>query len=112
MALVGFLVWTRDPVGPLTIALVILGTAIAVAGATSVLGLTLEERSAAAARPRRRMPRRGRALRRGIGAGVLVAALGLLRAVDGLTLVTGGFVITGFVLAELVLLTRPTTPSG
>jgi hypothetical protein len=35
--------------------------------------------------------------------GVLIAALGLLRAVDGLTVVTGGFVVAGFVLAELVL---------
>jgi hypothetical protein len=35
--------------------------------------------------------------------GALVAALGLLRAVDGLSLITGGFVVAGFVLAELVL---------
>jgi len=83
-----------------------------VGAATSVFALALDERAAAAARPRRREPRRGRALRRGVSAGALVAALGLLRAVDGLTLVTGGFVIAGFALAELVLLTRPSASSG
>jgi hypothetical protein len=39
-------------------------------------------------------------------------ALGLLRAVDGLSIITGGFVIVGFVLAELVLTARPAARSG
>jgi hypothetical protein len=42
----------------------------------------------------------------------MVAALALLRAVDGLTLVTGGFVVIGFALAELVLSARPALRSG
>ena len=44
--------------------------------------------------------------------GPLVAALGLLRAVDGLSFITGGFVVAGFVLAELVLTARPNARSG
>jgi hypothetical protein len=43
--------------------------------------------------------------------GVVVAALGLLRAMDGLTIVTGGFVVAGLVLAELVLEVRPASTS-
>jgi hypothetical protein len=52
------------------------------------------------------------AVRRGVEIGVLVAALGLLRAVDGLTLITGGFVVAGFVLAELVLSASSTPASS
>jgi len=42
----------------------------------------------------------------------VVAALALLRAVDGLTMITGGFVVAGFALAELVLAARPRARSG
>jgi hypothetical protein len=51
-------------------------------------------------------------VRRGIEVGALLAALGLLRAIDGLSLITGGFVVAGFVLAEFVLTARPTARSG
>jgi hypothetical protein len=51
-------------------------------------------------------------VRRGVEVGALVAALGLLRAVDGLSLITGGFVVAGFVLAELILTARPAARSG
>jgi heme O synthase-like polyprenyltransferase len=109
---VGFVVLTRDPTEPLAVVAVVAGTAVAVAGLAAALGLALEERDAALHRPRRREPQRGRALRRGLGLGLAVGALGFLRAVDGLTLVTGGFVVAGFALAELVLSARAATRSG
>jgi heme O synthase-like polyprenyltransferase len=103
---------TRDPSEPLAVAAVVGGAAVALACAVALVGVAVEERDAALARPRRRHPRRVRAVRRGIEVGALVAALGLLRAVDGLTLITGGFVVAGFVVAELVLTTRPAARSG
>jgi hypothetical protein len=88
------------------------GASLAVAGLAALLALALEERWAARSQPRRRAPRTARALRRGLGLGAVVAALGLLRAVDGLSVLTGGFVVAGFVLAELVLSARSATRSG
>jgi heme O synthase-like polyprenyltransferase len=105
-------VLSRDPTEPLAIAAVVAGSAVAVACAVALVGVTVEERDAALARPRRRHPRRVPAIRRGIELGALVAALGLLRAVDGLTLITGGFVVAGLVLAEIVLSARPAARSG
>jgi hypothetical protein len=98
-----FIVLTRDPTEQLAIAAVVAGSAAAIACAVALVGVAVEEREAALARPRPRHARRVPALRRGAEMGILVAALGLLRAVDGLTIVTGGFVVAGFVLAELVL---------
>jgi heme O synthase-like polyprenyltransferase len=112
MAAVIFLLLTRDPTEPLAVAAVVGGSAVAVACAVALVGVAVEERDAALARPRRRHPQRARAVRRGIEVGALVAALGLLRAVDGLSLITGGFVVAGFVLAELVLTARPAARSG
>ena len=83
-----------------------------VASATALVSLALEERWAGETRARRREPRTRRALRRGLSVGAMVAALALLRAVDGLTFVTGGFVVLGFALAELVLSARPALRSG
>ena len=98
-----FLLLTRDPTEPLAVAAVVGGSAVALGSAVASVGLAVEERDAALARPRSRRPDRTRALRRGLEVGALVAALGLLRAVDGLSLITAGFVVAGFVLAELVL---------
>jgi heme O synthase-like polyprenyltransferase len=112
IAALALLLLTRDPSEPLAVAAVVGGAAVALACAVALVGVAVEERDAALARPRRRHPRRVRAVRRGIEVGALVAALGLLRAVDGLTLITGGFVVAGFVLAELVLTTRPAARSG
>jgi heme O synthase-like polyprenyltransferase len=106
------LLLTRDPTEPLAVVAVVGGSAIAIACAVALVGLAVEDRDAALARPRRRRPQRARAIRRGIEVGALVAALGLLRAVDGLSLITGGFVVAGFVLAELVLTARPAARSG
>jgi hypothetical protein len=64
------------------------------------------------ARGRARRRATSRALRRGATIAVLVAALAMLRAVDGLTFVTGGFVVLGFLLAELVLTAPRATRSG
>jgi heme O synthase-like polyprenyltransferase len=105
-------VLTRDPTEPLAVAAVIGGAAVAAASTLALLGVAVEERDAALARPRRRRPRRLVAVRRGAEVGVLVAALGLLRAIDGLTVITGGFIVAGFVLAELVLSARPAARSG
>ena len=107
-----FLLLTRDPTEPLAVAAVVGAASIVVACAVALFGLAVEERDAAHARPRRRPPQRAAAVRRGIEMGALLAALGLLRAVDGLSLITGGFVVAGFVLAELVLTARPAARSG
>jgi heme O synthase-like polyprenyltransferase len=107
-----FVVFTRDPTEPLAVAGVIGGSAVAIACSVALVGVAVEERDAGLARPRRRRPRRLVAVRRGAEIGALVAALGLLRAVDGLTVITGGFVALGFVLAELVLSARPAPRSG
>ena len=112
IAAVIFLVLTRDPTEPLAVAAVVGGSALAIACAVALIGVAVEERDAALARPRRRRPQRAPAVRRGIEVGALLAALGLLRAVDGLSIITGGFVVAGFVLAELVLTARPTPRSG
>jgi len=103
------LVLTRDPTDPLAVAAVIGGSSIAIACAVALIGVAVEERHATLARPRARRPRRFRAVRRGLEIGALVAALGLLRAIDGLTVITGGFVVAGFALAELVLSASSTT---
>jgi len=103
LAAVIFLILSRDPTDPLAVAAVVVASAVALACAVALVGVAVEERDAPLARPRRRRPDRARAVRRGVEVGALVAALGLLRAVDGLSLITGGFVVAGFVLAELVL---------
>jgi hypothetical protein len=107
-----FIVLTRDPSEPLAVAAVIGASGVAAACTVAFLGVAVEERDAALAHPRRRRPRRAAAVRRGAEIGALVASLGLLRAVDGLTLITGGFVVAGFLLAELVLSARPAARSG
>ena len=93
-------------------AAVVGASAFAIACAVALVGVAVEERDAALVRPRRRRPEIVRAVRRGIEVGALVAALGLLRAVDGLSLITGGFVVVGLALAELVLTARPSAGSG
>jgi hypothetical protein len=47
------------------------------------------------------------ALRRGIEVTAVVGLLLLLRVVDGLTLITGGFIVLGFLVAEVILSARP-----
>jgi hypothetical protein len=47
------------------------------------------------------------ALRRGIEVTAVVGLLLLLRVVDGLTVITGGFIVLGFVVAEVIVSARP-----
>jgi hypothetical protein len=110
LAVVILLVVTRDPTEPLVVAAVVVAASIAAACAVALVGVAIEERDAALAR--RRRPQRAPAIRRGVEIGALLAALGFLRAVDGLSLITGGFVVAGFALAELVLSARPAPRSG
>jgi hypothetical protein len=112
LGVVAFVVLTRDPSDVLAVGALIAGASVFVGSATALASLILEERWAVQARPRGRELRRRRALRRGLSVGALVAALALLRAVDGLTVLTGGFVVAGFALAELVLSARPAVRSG
>ena len=51
------------------------------------------------------------ALRRGIEVTVIVGLLLLLRVVDGLTVITGGFIVLGFVIAEVIMSARPSPSS-
>lgn len=99
-----FTVATRDPDGPLTVALVVGGAGVAI-GALAVLAFV-----SVATRGAKRGPARAaaiaRAIRRGTMVGCTAALLIVLRAVDGLTPVTAVFVVAPFVVAEAVLSTR------
>jgi len=108
-AAVIFVVLTRDPTEPFAVAAVLGGASIAIACAVALLGVAVEERDAAVARPRPRRPQHSRAVRRGFEVGALVAVLGLLRAIDGLSVITGGFVVAGLALAEIVWSASSTT---
>jgi hypothetical protein len=59
----------------------------------------------------RRQRRAAAALRRGIEVTAIVGLLLLLRVVDGLTVITGGFIVLGFLVAEVILSARPSAPS-
>src|SRR5206468_1408779 len=50
-------------------------------------------------------------LPRGIEVTAIVGLLLLLRVVDGLTVITGGFIVLGFVVAEVILSARPSPSS-
>jgi hypothetical protein len=101
LALALAVILLADPEQPWAVALLVASLGMAVgAGA---FGWQLR-------RPRgRRAPRPKRAdvLRRAAGAGAIAALLLWLRAVDGLSILTAAFVIGSFLLAELVLTTRP-----
>src|SRR5204863_43751 len=86
MAAVIFVLLTRDPTDSMAVVAVLGGASLAIGCAVALVGVAVDERDAALARPRRRNPRRIPAMRRGFEIGSLVAALGLLRAVDGLNL--------------------------
>jgi hypothetical protein len=60
---------------------------------------------------RRRQRAAAPALRRGIEVTAVVGLLLLLRVADGLTLITGGFVLFGFLVAEVILSGRRTPAS-
>jgi hypothetical protein len=91
-----------DPDAAPAVGLVI--AAVAVCAGASAGALLLSLPIGGASRSRRAV---ALALRRGIGVTAVVGLLLLLRVVDGLTLVTGGFIVLGFVVAEVVLSARP-----
>ena len=57
--------------------------------------------------PRRARRAVGAALRRGAEVSAVVGLLLLLQVVNGLTVITGGFIVLGFVVAEVILSARP-----
>lgn len=95
----------RDPDQPYAIPAFVIGVGLVVGALASrvMLALGRSGRSARAARDRTR------ALRRGVGLGAIVAILVALRAIDGLSPLTAGFVVLAFALAEVALTAR--TPS-
>ena len=91
-----------EPDVPLAVGLVI--AAVAVCAGATVAALLI---SLPLGEPRRARRAAAPALRRGIGVTAVVGLLLLLRVVDGLTVVTGGFIVLGFVVAEVILSARP-----
>lgn len=91
--------FTRDPEEAWAIAAVIAALSIA-AGA---LVISLQLRAPRPGRRGRGAVREGVAIRRGVEVTIGVALLLWLRVVDGLSLVTAGFVIGAFLVAEAVL---------
>jgi hypothetical protein len=95
-----------DPDVPLAVGLVIAAVAVCAGALAAALLL-----SVASPGRRRRPPAAAAALRRGIEVTAIVGLLLLLRVVDGLTLITGGFIVLGFFVAEVILSARPSAPS-
>lgn len=95
----------RDPDQPYAIAAFVIGLGLLIGAlvARAMLAFGRPGRSARASRDR------ARALRRGAGVGAIAAILVALRAIDGLSPLTAGFVVLAFVLAEVALTAR--TPS-
>ena len=91
-----------DPDVPLAVGLVI--AAIAVCSGAAVAALLV---SLPLGEPRRSRRAVAPALRRGIEVTAIVGLLLLLRVVDGLTVITGGFIVLGFMVAEVILSARP-----
>ncbi len=91
-----------DPDAPLAVGLVIAAVAVCSGAVAAALFLSLP-----AGDRRRRQRAAAPALRRGIEVTAIVGLLLLLRVVDGLTVITGGFIILGFVVAEVILAARP-----
>ena len=93
---------TLDPDLPLAVGLVIAALAVCAGAVSAALLLSL-----AAAQRARGQRASALALRRGIEVAAIVGLLLLLRVVDGLTVITGGFVVLGFLVAEVILSARP-----
>ena len=97
-------VTTRDSGEPLAVLTVVLAAAVATGALSAAAGMQL-----AAARTRRgRPPARARrvSLRRGAEIGGALGFIALLRAIDGLTLLTGSFIVLAFIAAEAVVSAR------
>ncbi len=94
----------RDPGEQFAVASAVVALSV-FAGALAALGAL---RLATLGAPRGRVPARSRrgALRRGAEVGGAIGLLALLRAVDGLTPLTGSFIVLAFVAAEAVVSAR------
>jgi hypothetical protein len=95
-----------DPDVPLAIGIVIAAVAVCTGAIAAALMLSLP-----LGEPRRRQRQAAPALRRGIEVTAIVGLLLLLRVVDGLTVITGGFIVAGFLVAEAILSARPSRAS-
>jgi len=95
-------VLATDPDAALAVGIVIAAVAVCAGAVTAALLLSV----AASDRGHRRRAA-APALRRGIEVTAVVGLLLLLRVVDGLTVITGGFIVLGFVVAEVILSARP-----
>ena len=95
-----------DPDVPLAIGVVIAAVAVCAGALAAALLLSIP-----LGEPRRRQRPAAPALRRGIEVTAIVGLLLLLRVVDGLTVITGGFVVAGFLVAEAILSARPSRAS-
>ena len=96
-----------DPDVPLAVGFVIGAVAVCSGALSAALLLSVP----APGRGRRQKRSAAPALRRGIEVTTIVALLLLLRVVDGLTVITGGFIVLGFFVAEVIVSTRPTASS-
>ncbi len=94
----------RDPGEPFAVASAVVSLAVIAGALAALAGLRL----AALGAPGGRVPARSRrgALRRGAEIGGAIGLLALLRAVDGLTPLTGSFIVLAFVAAEAVVSAR------
>lgn len=102
LALAALTVTLRDPDQPFAVAALAAAVALCV-GAASARTLMALARSGRSARARHEQVR---ALRRGAGIGAMVGILLALRAIDGFTPLTAGFVVLAFALAEVALTAR------
>ena len=101
---VAFTLATRDPDGPLSVGIVVGGSAIAVGALAAALFVGIGARGMKRGKPRRLAATRG--LRRGAMVGSALGLLALLQVLDGLTPLTAVFVIAPFVVAEVILSSR------
>jgi hypothetical protein len=95
-----------DPDVPFAIGVVIAAVAVSAGAIAAVLMLSIP-----LGESRRRQRPAASALRRGIEVTAIVGLLLLLRVVDGLTVITGGFIVAGFLVAEAILSARPSRAS-
>jgi len=95
-----------DPEVPLAIGVVIAAVAVCAGALASAVLLSIP-----LGESRRRQRPAAPALRRGIEVTAIVGLLLLLRVVDGLTVITGSFIVAGFLVAEAILSARPSRAS-
>lgn len=95
---------TRDPDGPVSVALVVGAGAVAVGALAAAVFVRLGGRGAP--RGTRRGAAAARGVRRGTMVGSAIGLMAILRVLDGLTVLTAIFVIAPFVVAEAVLSSR------